>query len=62
MAQNVDVKVEGTTLVLKVDLTKSLGPSKSGKTTIVGTTAGNLPVPDGAGATVTVGLNVYRAR
>lgn len=57
--KNVDIKVEGNTLIIRVDLTKEFGPSASGKTTIVASTEGNVDVPDHG---VRVGLNVYRPR
>jgi hypothetical protein len=56
--RNVVVSREGDTLVLKVDLTKTLGPSRSGKTTVVASTEGNVRVP--GDKDVKVGLNVYR--
>ena len=56
--RNVVVSREGDTLVLKVDLTKSFGPSRSGKTTVVASTEGNVNVPGDKDAKV--GLNVYR--
>lgn len=49
--------IDGSKLVITVDLTKNFGPSKSGKTVIIATTSGNQFVE---GANVTVGLNVYR--
>lgn len=52
---NVETKIEGNILTLKIDLSKSYGPSKSGKTIIVASTQGNVTV-----GPVTVGLNVYR--
>jgi ABC-type polar amino acid transport system ATPase subunit len=58
--QNVAMRVEGNKLVIEVDLTQDLGPSKSGKTTMIATTEGNANVPGHEG--VKVGLNVYRAR
>ena len=57
--KNVDIKVEGHTLIIRVDLSKEFGPSASGKTTIVASTEGNVAVPDHE---VKVGLNVYRPR
>lgn len=57
--KNVDIKVEGNTLIIRVDLSKEFGPSASGKTTIVASTEGNVAVPDHE---VKVGLNVYRPR
>jgi hypothetical protein len=53
--KNVVIKKEGNLLVIKVDLTKDFGPSKSGKTTIVATTEGNHDLEG-----VTIGLNVYK--
>jgi len=49
--------VEGETLIIKVDLTKDFGPSKSGKTIIIASTEGNVSVPD---RDEKIGLNVYR--
>ncbi len=55
--KNVEMIVEGDTLVIKVDLTKDFGQSKSGKTIIVASTEGNANVP---GRKEKIGLNVYR--
>jgi hypothetical protein len=55
--KNIEMTVEGDTLIIKVDLTKDFGQSKSGKTLIVASTEGNANVP---GRTEKVGLNVYR--
>jgi hypothetical protein len=57
--QNIDIKVTGQTMVITVDLSKRLGPSKSGKTQIIATTAGAATVNGPKGAPVKVGLNVY---
>ena len=57
--KNVDMKVEGNILTIRVDLTKEFGASSSGKTTIVASTEGNVSVQD---HDVKVGLNVYRPR
>ena len=57
--KNVEMKIEGNTLVIRVDLSKELGPSSSGKTTIIATTEGNISVP---GREEKVGLNVYRKK
>jgi hypothetical protein len=54
--KNVEVKVEGNILNIKVDLTKSFGPSKSGKTTIIASTEGNVEVAPG----IKMGLNIYK--
>lgn len=55
--KNVDMHVEGNILTIKVDLSKSFGPSSSGKNIIVASTEGNQSVPDRED--VKIGLNVY---
>ena len=57
--KNVEMNVEGNTLVIKVDLTKEFGPSASGKTIIIASTEGNQTVP---GREEKIGLNVYRKK
>ena len=57
--KNVQIKVEGNVLTVKVDLTKEFGPSSSGKTSIIASTEGNVSVPD---RDEKVGLNVYRKK
>lgn len=55
--QNIEVKVEKNKLILTVDLTKRGGPSSSGKTTIVASTAGNAKIEGHEG--LQFGLNVF---
>ena len=58
--KNVAMTIEQGTLTIRVDLTKELGPSSSGKSVIIATTEGNGDVsgaPD-----VKIGLNVYRKK
>ena len=55
--KNIDMQVAGNTLTITVDLSKNLGPSKSGKTTIIATTAGNISIP---GTDAKAGINIYR--
>ena len=57
--KNVELKVEGTTLTISVDLSKEFGPSSSGKTTIIATTEGNVSLP---GRDEKIGLNVYKKK
>lgn len=57
--KNVELTVEGTTLTIKVDLSKKFGPSASGKTTIIASTEGNVTIP---GREEKVGLNIYRKK
>ncbi len=58
--KNIEMKLEGNILTMKVDLTKEFGPSSSGKTIIIASSEGNVAV-DGHEA-VKVGLNVYKKR
>ena len=62
--KNVQVTLEDNenTLVIKVDLTKSLGPSSSGKTMLVATSEGNQPIQRVSADSVMLGLNVYKRR
>lgn len=54
--KNVEVAVSKERIMtIKVDLNKTFGPSKSGKTVIIASTEGNQSM-DG----VTIGLNVYK--
>ena len=58
--KNVEMKVEDNILTIKVDLTKEFGPSSSGKTIIIGSTEGNVAIPENE--EVKIGLNVYRKK
>lgn len=55
-AQNANIEVKGDKLTITVDLSKELRPSKSGKSTLIATTAGNIRLENG----MTLGLNVTR--
>lgn len=55
--KNVETEVQGDVLKLTVDLSKELGPSKSGKTIIIASTEGNQAV---YGRDERIGLNVYK--
>jgi ABC-type hemin transport system ATPase subunit len=55
--QNVTYTVEGQKLVITVDLSQRLGPSASGKTTLVASTSGNATLPGASG--IKFGLNVF---
>lgn len=58
--ENVQMQLEGNTLVIAIDLSQTLGLSSTGKSEIVATTGGNVGVP--GREEVKVGLNVYRPR
>ena len=54
--KNVALDVNGNTLTITVDLSKELGPSASGKSTLIASTSGAVTVEGGA----RVNLSVYR--
>jgi hypothetical protein len=60
MMKNVDLKLEGNILAIKVDISKEFGPSTSGKTTIIASTEGNKAVL--GKEDVKIGLNVYKKK
>jgi hypothetical protein len=59
--RNVNLKYseDGRLLTIEVDLTKDLGPSSTGKTSIVATTGGNVPL-DGPAGRIRMALNVFK--
>ena len=56
--KNVTFAVKGNELTIRVDLSKSFGPSSSGKTNIIATTSGAAKVT-GPKGDVSIGLNVF---
>lgn len=56
--KNVELRVDGHTLFLKVNLTEEFGLSSTGKTIIIASTEGNVPVP--GYKEIKIGLNVYK--
>ena len=58
--ENVTIEVKGDKLVLTVDLKKNIGTSTSGKSTVIGSTQGNQPVP--GHEDIKVGINVYKKK
>jgi hypothetical protein len=56
---NLDMKIAGSILTIVIDLNKTQGASKSGKSQIIATTGGNLKIPGSTNGAV-LGLNVYR--
>ena len=55
---NVQIEVQDNKAVITIDLTKDFGPSKSGKTIVVATTRGNVPIP--GSDTIKIGINCYK--
>lgn len=58
--KNVEMKIDHGKLMITVDLATELGPSASGKSVIIATTAGSVDVP--GAPDVKIGLNVYRKK
>lgn len=56
--KNVEMNVKGNILTLKIDLSKVQGLSKSGKTEVIASTLGNIPIPQFE--THRLGLNCYK--
>jgi len=50
---------EDNILTIKVDLNEDFGASKSGKSTVIASTEGNVAL-DGELSSIKVGLNVYK--
>ena len=59
--KNVNIKVsKDSILTITVDLRQEYGLSKSGKSMIIGTTEGNISLPD-PNSDVKIGLNIYKS-
>jgi ABC-type molybdate transport system ATPase subunit len=58
--KNVEMKLDGDILTIKVDVTKEFGPSASGKTIIIASTEGNISIPEKDA--IKIGLNVYKKK
>jgi len=58
--KNIEMKLEGDILTIKVDVTKEFGPSSSGKTIIIASTEGNISIPEKD--EIKIGLNVYKKK
>lgn len=55
---NVKIEVKDNKAIITIDLTKDFGLSKSGKTIVVATTRGNVPIP--GAEDIRLGLNCYK--
>lgn len=56
--KNCEMNVNGNILTITVDLSKDFGKSSSGKSIIIASTEGNVPVPEKED--VKIGLNIYK--
>lgn len=43
--KNIDIVIEGDIVTIKIDLRKGSGLSSTGKSELIATTSGNLPIP-----------------
>lgn len=57
--KNVTITTKGTTMTIVVDTTKDYGLSASGKSQIIASTEGNMPISVGD-ENIIVGINIYR--
>lgn len=57
-SDNIKSVVKGNILTLTVDLSKNFGASKSGKTTVIASSLGNVDVEGHEG--IKLGLNIYK--
>jgi len=56
--KNIETKVEGEILTIRINLAENFGASRTGKTRIIASTEGNKPVEGKPG--IYVGVNCYR--
>lgn len=56
--KNCEMKLNGSILTITVDISKEFGVSSSGKSIIIGSTEGNVSIPEKDN--IKIGLNVYR--
>lgn len=56
--KNCEMKLTGNILTITVDISKEFGVSSSGKSIIIGSTEGNVSIPEKDD--IKIGLNVYR--
>lgn len=55
--QNIKMEVKNNILTIEIDMSKTIGPSKSEKSMIVATTGGNMSVPGFPDSKI--GINCY---
>ncbi|MDD3573603.1 MAG: hypothetical protein PHD71_01040 [Methanospirillum sp.] len=58
--KNIEMKLEGNTLTITVDISKDYGESKSGKSITIASTEGNISIPEHE--EIKIGLNIYRKK
>ena len=58
--KNIEMKLEGNTLTITVDISKDYGESNSGKSITIASTEGNISIPEHE--EIKIGLNIYRKK
>jgi len=56
--KNCEMKLNGDILTITIDISQEFGKSASGKSIIIGSTEGNVSIPENED--IKVGLNIYR--
>jgi len=56
--KNCEMKLNDNILTITVDISKGFGVSSSGKSIIIGSTEGNVAIPEKED--IKIGLNIYR--
>ena len=56
--ENCEMKLNGNILTIIVDISKDFGVSSSGKSIIIGSTEGNISIPEKED--IKIGVNIYR--
>ena len=58
---NITANIDGNKLTIVIDTSITIGPSKSGKTTLIASTGGNQKITTPAGEIV-LGVNCYKQK
>ncbi len=59
IGKNISMERDGDMLTIRVDLSKTVGTSSSGKSIIIASSEGNQTIP---GTDAKIGLNIYRSK
>ena len=58
---NMKIETKGKSIVITIDASKEMGPSRSGKSIVVASSYGAIPVAVD-GETINVNINVYKRK
>lgn len=60
--ENVDIRIEDEKLILTIDLRREIGISKTGRSVLIGSSAGNVTIwQDGAARVEKINISCFRA-